>query len=81
MKYQHILNDEILFETDNVSEFMKYLLNDPKAKYDRYRILHDLLDKAGSYSLKLVSANYCKHDWDEGHNNVSKCKKCNKFSA
>ena len=23
----------------------------------------------------------CLHEWDEGHNNVSKCKKCGKYSA
>lgn len=23
----------------------------------------------------------CQHNWDEGFNNVSKCKKCGKYSA
>jgi len=27
---------------------------------------------------KLIT---CQHDWDEGFNNVSKCKKCGKYSA
>lgn len=28
-----------------------------------------------------LSENNCLHDWDEGFNNVSKCKKCGTYSA
>jgi len=28
-----------------------------------------------------LSGYKCLHEWDEGHNNVSKCKKCGKYSA
>lgn len=28
-----------------------------------------------------VIKSVCLHEWDEGHNNVSKCKKCGKYSA
>lgn len=36
---------------------------------------------------KVISSNppviksVCLHEWDEGHQNVSKCKKCGKYSA
>lgn len=28
-----------------------------------------------------VIKSVCLHEWDEGRNNVSKCKKCGKYSA
>lgn len=28
-----------------------------------------------------VIKSVCLHEWDEGHQNVSKCKKCGKYSA
>ena len=28
-----------------------------------------------------VIKSVCVHEWDEGHQNVSKCKKCGKYSA
>jgi hypothetical protein len=36
-----------------------------------------------NYDLKqnTVAPSTCLHDWDEGHNGVSKCKVCGKYSA
>lgn len=55
MKYQHILNDEILIETDDLSEFMTYLINDDRAKLARFNILYNLLDKANGYICNMKS--------------------------
>jgi len=56
MKYQHKLNGEILFETDEVGEFLKYLLFDDKAKQAKNSILYNLLDKAGTYVCDMYTA-------------------------
>jgi hypothetical protein len=56
MKYQHILNNELLFETDDVSEFLSYLLNDKRAAQAKNTILFNLLDKSNGYICKMVNA-------------------------
>lgn len=50
-------------------------------------------EQAADVILEVVNENYdlkkeltpapipCAHDWDEGHNGVSKCKVCGKYSA
>jgi hypothetical protein len=52
MKYQHIINGNLLFETDNVSEFFMYLLKFPQ---ERNSTLFDLLDKTNGYILNMAS--------------------------
>jgi len=56
MKYQHILNGEILFETDDVSTFFGYLMSNPKAQQVRNSILYNLLEKSNGYICNMVSA-------------------------
>lgn len=56
MKYQHSLNDQILFETDDASLFMEYLMTDPKAVYAKNSILYNLLVTSDGYICNMVSA-------------------------
>lgn len=55
MKYQYILNDVIIFETDNAHEFFQYLTNNTD-KQMMNSTLYGLLDKAGSYKLSMYQA-------------------------
>ena len=45
--------------------------------------LRNVIDEALKEVLPQadVIKSVCLHEWDEGHNNVSKCKKCGKYSA
>jgi hypothetical protein len=56
MKYQHILNNEVLFESNDASEFMLYLLTNDKAKQAKYSILYNLLEQSKEYICNMVSA-------------------------
>ena len=60
MKYKHILNDEIIYQTDDAGEFMLYLLLNDNAKQAKYVALQRLLEKVGEFDLKLVNASYYK---------------------
>ena len=40
-----------------------------------------LEEQAEQLRKHAVIKSVCLHEWDEGHNNVSKCKKCGKYSA
>lgn len=53
MKYQYKLNGNIIFETDDCAEYMKFILADPQI---RSSILYNLLDKAGEYTCNMVTA-------------------------
>lgn len=55
MKYQHSLNDKVLFETDDASVFMEYLITDPKAMYAKNSILYNLLVTSDGYICNMVS--------------------------
>lgn len=55
MKYQHILNKKVLFETNDASEFMGYLLNNKQAVQAKNNILYDLLEKSNGYICEMVS--------------------------
>ncbi len=37
--------------------------------------------KVKKLSKADVIKSVCLHEWDEGHQNVSRCKKCGKYSA
>jgi len=55
MKYKHILNGEVLFETEYPSDFVKYMLTDPRASQAKYSVLYRLLSEAKEYECKMVS--------------------------
>jgi hypothetical protein len=55
MKYQHILNNELLFETDDPGQFVTYLMTDQKAQQAKYNVLYNLLEKSGGYICKLMN--------------------------
>ena len=52
-KYQYVLNNEIIFETDDAIEFVTYLLTNPKASQAKYNVLYDLLEKKGNHIISL----------------------------
>lgn len=56
MKYQHSLNDKVLFETDDALVFMEYLMTNPKAVYAKNSILYNLLVTSDGYICNMVSA-------------------------
>ncbi len=56
MKYQHILNKVILFETNDASEFMLYLMNDKQAVQAKYSVFYKLLEQSNGYICEMVSA-------------------------
>jgi len=56
MKYKYILNDTVIFETNDSSEFMKFLLRDGN-EHIRNSVLHNLLEKNG-YVCDMVTAQY-----------------------
>ncbi len=60
MKYQHILNGEVLFETDDASKFQHYLMNDPRAAQAKFSILYNLLEKSGGYVCKMETVGFNK---------------------
>jgi hypothetical protein len=51
MKYQYILNKELLYETNNTSEFLAYLVANSIA----YTVLYDLLKQTEKYTCELVT--------------------------
>lgn len=55
MKYQYILNKEVLFETNDPSEFMTYLMTDPKAYQAKYCVLYELLEQSSGYICNMAS--------------------------
>lgn len=55
MKYQHIIDNIVQFETNDPGEFATYLLYDPKAKQDKASVLFKLLDQIGEYKCKMVT--------------------------
>ncbi len=55
MKYQYILNDVILFETNDVTIFFSYLLTEPKAEQAKNSILYNLLEKSGGYTCNMAT--------------------------
>lgn len=55
MKYQHILNGEVLFQTDDAGEFFTYLITNEKAQQAKNSVLFNLLEKSGSYICSMVN--------------------------
>lgn len=55
MKYQHILNGELLFETDDTTEYYSYLI-----KSENYQLMHstlyNLLEKSNGYIANMSQA-------------------------
>ena len=56
MKYQHILNDVVIFETNNVSDFFHYLLTDSDAQQAKNSILYNLLEQSGGHICNMATA-------------------------
>ncbi len=52
MKYQYRLNGQIIFETDNISEYFKYLYENPTL---RDAVLYNLLDKSNEYIANMAT--------------------------
>lgn len=55
MKYKHIRNGELIYETNNASEFVKYLLTDPRAQQIKYSVLYNLLEKNDGYICETIA--------------------------
>lgn len=55
MKYQYILNDKIVYQTDSASEFFVFL-NKPENTQERNSILYNLLEKSGGYTCNMATA-------------------------
>jgi hypothetical protein len=53
MKYQHILNNKLLFETNSASDFFHYLMNNPDAKQAKNNILYNLLESNKGYICEM----------------------------
>jgi hypothetical protein len=57
MKYQYILNDKIIFETNDASEYMLYLLTNKEAEQIKYSVLFRLLEQSNGHICNMVSVN------------------------
>lgn len=55
MKYQHKLNNVVLFETDDYLEYFKYVKT--LSSYERNSILLNLLEKSGGYICDMATTN------------------------
>lgn len=55
MKYQYILNGEIIFQTNNVSEYYGFLVN-RQDKQAMYSVLYNLLEQSKGYLCNMASA-------------------------
>jgi hypothetical protein len=56
MKYKYILNNTVIFETNDANEFMMFLLRDGN-EHIRHSVLRNLLEKDG-YVCDMVTAQY-----------------------
>lgn len=56
MKYQYVLNGEILFETNNAEEFWRYLVFVIKEPHIKESVLYNLLEKSGGYKCNMATA-------------------------
>ncbi len=65
MKYQHILNGKLLFETNNLSEFYNYLCTNEKAKQCKNSILFNLLEQSNGYICNMATAQPKELDWTD----------------
>lgn len=54
MKYQHILNGKLLFETDSHSEFATYLMFDDRAKQAKHIVLCKLLEESEGHICNTI---------------------------
>jgi hypothetical protein len=57
MKYQHILNKEVLFETDNATEYFTYLLDiKGDVSQTKHAVLRSLLEKSNGHICEMATA-------------------------
>jgi len=56
MKYQYILNGEIMYQTDDASAFFHYLMFTEGAKQAMHSTLYQLLEKSNGHTCSMVSA-------------------------
>ena len=72
---------------ENREKFKQFVIEELK-DYDEYgeasaegyaEIITDEAVKL--FCQPAVTKSVCLHEWDEGYQNVSKCKKCGKYSA
>lgn len=56
MKYQYILNNELLFETNDASEFYSYLINLEDYKQAFNSTMFNLLVKSKGYICNMADA-------------------------
>ena len=52
MKYQYILNEKIVFETNDVKEYIDFILKDSQLST---AVITDLLSKSDSYKCKMAN--------------------------
>lgn len=54
MKYQYILNNTLVFETNDVQEYFQFLIGRAD-KQVMYRVLYNLLEKYDGYICNVVT--------------------------
>jgi hypothetical protein len=75
---EEIYLDEVKRSTEQLGEkFGKVVMSDAIRKFT----LNCLMKMEDQFRQPIVIKSVCLHEWDEGHNNVSKCKKCGMYSA
>jgi len=52
MKYKYILNDKVLFETDNIIDYINYI----RERNALNSVLYNLLQNAGEYTANMATA-------------------------
>lgn len=60
MKYQHILNGELLFETNDTTEYFQYLLSKGNTQL-MHSVLYRLIDQSGGYIADMSQASFEPH--------------------
>lgn len=60
MKYQHILNGELLFETNDTSKYFQYLLSKGNTQL-MHSVLYRLIDQSGGYIANMSQASFEPH--------------------
>jgi len=54
MRYQYILNNKIVFETNDITEYFMFLMKNEQLKNS---VLFNLLNKAGKYTANMIKNN------------------------
>lgn len=58
MKFQYILNDKVLFETNDFLEYITYLYALDDHGQAKHSVLYRLLEKSGGHICEMVNADY-----------------------